>query len=52
VGSEEAQMRAKEFLRIDESAPQDDTGELCVSQQVFPLFFYLFRLPNSNTIII
>jgi hypothetical protein len=28
VGSEEAQMRAKELLKIDEMAPQDDTGGL------------------------
>jgi len=28
VGSEEMQMRVKDLLKIDEMAPQDDTGVL------------------------
>jgi len=28
VGSEEMQMRVKDLLKIDEMAPQDDTGGL------------------------
>jgi len=28
VGNEEMQMRAKDLLKIDEMAPQDDTGVL------------------------